>query len=280
MPELPDLVYIQKKLEPDIKGELIKSAKAEKPLIVRSFIGEEYAQQLAGQKVKAVNLRSPFLHIQLEKYHLVLNLMLAGRLMLLDQAPKKKGYLCFSMIFNSGQRLLLYDEKQMAKIYIAENEHLSQIPAFSTLGLDLLSTDFSLEAFLKLLSKERRQVRVFIMDKNKFSSIGNAYADEILFKAKIHPKTMSNKLSDEMKTSLYQAIKETMSWGIEEVEKANEPIEVKVRGHMQVRNRHGQPCPECGTKIRRAGVYGHDTFFCPNCQQQPGNSFIQWQKNQ
>ena len=67
-----------------------------------------------------------------------------------------------------------------------------------------------------------------------------------------------------------------MAWGIAEVEKAGEPIEAKVRGHMKVRNRKDMPCPVCGTTIRRAGVLGYDSFFCPSCQPPKRAQKIPW----
>ena len=104
------------------------------------------------------------------------------------------------------------------------------------------------------------------MDQAALSAIGNAYADEILFAARIHPKTSCSSLSAEQRRALYESIRSVMAWGIAEVEKAAQPIEVKVRDHVKVRNRKDEPCPVCGTKIRRVGVLGYDSFFCPQCQ--------------
>ena len=69
-----------------------------------------------------------------------------------------------------------------------------------------------------------------------------------------------------------------MRWGITEVEKAAQPIQVKVRDHMKVRNRKGEPCARCGTTIRREGVRGYDVFFCPVCQPATRKVFIDWKR--
>jgi formamidopyrimidine-DNA glycosylase len=112
-------------------------------------------------------------------------------------------------------------------------------------------------------------VRVFLMDQTALSAIGNAYADEILFAARLHPKTGCHQLSAVQGERLYRAVREVLAWGAAEVEAAGEPLEAKVRGHLKVRNRKGEPCPACGTPIRRAGVLGYDAFFCPRCQATP-----------
>ena len=75
---------------------------------------------------------------------------------------------------------------------------------------------------------------------------------------------------------LYEAIGSVIRWGIEEVARAQQPIHVKVRDHMKVRNRKGSPCVRCGTTIRREGVRGYDVFFCPTCQASTRRSFIEW----
>ena len=114
------------------------------------------------------------------------------------------------------------------------------------------------------------------MDQALLSAIGNAYADEILFAARIHPKTPCSSLSADQRQTLFESIRSVMAWGIAEVEKAGHPVEVKVRDHMKVRNRKDQPCPVCGTTIRRAGVLGYDSFFCPQCQAASRPQRIPW----
>ena len=82
-------------------------------------------------------------------------------------------------------------------------------------GVDLLSENFTQEEFLKRIEKNRQQTRVFLMDQTKLSALGNAYADEVLFDSKIHPKTPCNKLSEEEKIQLYQSIKSVLNDSID-----------------------------------------------------------------
>jgi len=164
----------------------------------------------------------------------------------------------------------------MGKVYLTKAGAWTAIPGYGTQGIDILSPGFTRERFEATLGRRRHQVRVFLMDQAALSAIGNAYADEILFAAGIHPKTSCSLLSPEQRGRLYDSIRSVMTWGIEEVEKAAQPIEVKVRDHVRVRNRKDEPCPVCGTKIRRAGVLGYDAFFCPHCQPAARPQKIPW----
>ena len=117
-----------------------------------------------------------------------------------------------------------------------------------------------------MLHARRDQVRAFLLDKTAVAAIGNAYADEILWAARIHPKIGCQGLAEEDIARLHAAIRDVLSAAVREVARRSEPIEVKVRDFLRVRNRKGQPCPACGTTIRVEGVRGHDTFYCPTCQ--------------
>ena len=202
--------------------------------------------------------------------------MLAGRFQIAAKKDKPVAHLCFSLALDNGEWLRYGDENRMGKVYLTAAGSYDSIPGYAAQGIDILSPEFTLEKFESLIKGRRHQARVFIMDQAALSAIGNAYADEILFAARIHPKTPCSSLSADQRRALYESIRSVMAWGISEVEKAAQPIEVKVRDHMKVRNRKDQPCPVCGTKIRRAGVLGYDSFFCPQCQAASRPQRIPW----
>ena len=280
MPELPDLVYIQKHLADGMVGATISSCEIRQPVIVRTTIDRPPATLLTGKTVTSVGIRGPFLRINLSPpLQVIINLMLAGRLQLQQPDEKPAGHLCFILALNTGTRFNLCDEKKMAKLYVVAPGDERRVPMFEEQGMDILSPDFTPGRFRETADRNRRkQVRVFINDHRSLSAIGNAYADEILFEARIHPKTLVASLAPGQLDDLYYAIRTVITRGIAEVERAAQPIEVKVRDHMKVRNRKGEPCPRCGTTIRREGVRGHDVFFCPSCQPASRKLFIDWQR--
>jgi formamidopyrimidine-DNA glycosylase len=296
MPELPDLVHIQKVLGAKLAGDTVAAVSVREPIVLRVAVPEGFAAALSGRSLKAVNRRGPFLVLGFSPLEMIVHFMLAGRFRLSKgRSPAEPGGagraatgrgqgagsptaarsgrtafgLCFSLSFASGRILEYLDDKRMGKVYLVRAGDTGGIPGFGTQGLDVLSGDFTLEAFRRLAAGRRQQVRVFLMDQTALSAIGNAYADEILFAARLHPKTGCHQLGPKEVERMYRAVREVLAWGAAEVEAAGEPLEVKVRGHMKVRGRHGEPCPVCGTPIRRAGVLGYDAFFCPRCQATP-----------
>lgn len=278
MPELPDLSYIVSRLAPQIAGRRIMDIKVKEPIVIRVLVQDAggFVGALTGQTFQGLDRRGPFLRFSLGDRELVMHCMLAGRLQVAGARDKALPGTCLSFFLDDGARLSYADEKKMGKVYLTVPGAYDTIPGFREQGIDILGPDFTFEAFDRLIQGRRHQARVFIMDQAALSAIGNAYADEILFDARIHPKTSCASLSPEERRTLYDSIRKVMEWGITEVEKADQPIEVKVRDHVKVRNRNGQPCPVCGTTIRRVGVLGYDSFYCPRCQPATRKQFIPW----
>ena len=280
MPELPDLLYIKDALDRTIAGSIVKQVSVSKPIVVRNALPGSPNETLAEATLRSVDIHGPFLVFSFPPVaDLIVNLMLSGRLQLQNPGEKAAGYLCLALRFANGIALNLCDDQLMAKAYLIPHGRYAQVPAYGTQGIDVLGPTFTFEAFTLLLARHRRkQVRVMINDHSILSSIGNAYADEILFEAGIHPKTIVSRLTGDDAKRLFDAIGSVMQWGAEQVRAAAQPIHVKVREHMRVRNRHGEACPRCGTKIRREGVHGHDVYFCPHCQPATRTLFIDWRK--
>lgn len=278
MPELPDLLYIQRHLHQHVAGRAITGVAIRRPVVLRVAIDQPLDRLLIGSVLRAFHLRGPFIQCETDRgLDVIINLMVAGRLQYQRLGEKIEGHLCLSLALDDRTHLNMCDDELMAKVYIVPHGKYDPIPRYREQGIDILSPEFTLGRFKEVAERNRRrQVRVFINDQTVLSAIGNAYADEILFEARIHPKTFIRTLSGEEIETLYHSIRSVMEWGREKVERAAQPIHVKVRDHMRVRNRKGEPCPRCGTTIRREGVRGHDVFFCPACQKATRKLFIDW----
>jgi len=276
MPELPDLVYIEKRLKNDLTGRKIERVETKQPIVIRVMLRQSFEEALSSELIKAVERHGPFLKISFNSLQMIIHFMLSGRFQLQEPGAKRIGNICFTLYLDNGLALHYGDNKKMGRVYLIEENRYEQIPGYNGQGVDILSRDFTFERFVKLIEKKRNQVRVFIMDQQLLSAIGNAYADEILFAAGIHPRTLCSQLFKSDIERLYNSIKEVIAWGITEVAKAAEPVEVKVRSHLKVRNRKGLACTVCGATIRRAGVLGSDAFFCPRCQPNYLEHFIHW----
>jgi len=289
MPELPDLVHIVKTLGPGIEGRRISHAVVKNPVVLRVLVPGGFAELVTGQTFAELVRHGPFLKFSLKNgadstgkgdgdLELVMHLMLAGRLRLAALGEKGLPATAFSLELDEGVSLHYGDDKSMGKVYLCPAGSYDSIPGYSTQGIDVTSPGFTFEAFSALIAKKRCQARVFIMDQTCLSAIGNAYADEILFEARIHPKAPCYSLGPDRRRALYDAVRSVLAWGIDEVEKAGLPLEDKAREHMRVRGRAGESCPRCGQTIRRTGVLGFDSFFCPSCQPDLTGRGLDWTK--
>ena len=279
MPELPDLHYIVTHLAGRVENRRVDEVVVKEPIVIRFLLPGPggFTAALRGRQIESLARHGPFLVFGLSDHaELIVHCMLAGRLQIAAAREKSVPHLCFSLRLDNGEWLRYGDDKRMGKVYLTAAGSHESIPGYSEQGVDVLSRSFTFEMFEKLIAGRRHQARVFLMDQSALSAIGNAYADEILFAAGVHPKTACSSLSAERRRGLYDAIRSVLAWGIAEVEKAGMPIEVKVRDHMRVRGRKDQPCPRCGAKIRRVGVLGYDSFYCPSCQPATRTQPIPW----
>ncbi len=201
--------------------------------------------------------------------------MLAGRFSLDAPTTRRPADLALTLALSDGRELRYRDDVQMGKAYVIEAGGRRNVPGLSAIGVDVLDAKaFSRAAFRALAKTRRDQVKVFLMDKSALDALGNAYADEALFEAQIHPKTFVRSLSPQEIDRLHDAVTAVIAKASAEVARRAPPLDEKVRDFLKVRNRHGQPCPRCGSTIRKAGVHGHDAFFCPTCQPDERGSSI------
>jgi len=275
MPELPDLLHIQAKLEERLRGRKVTAERLTSPVILRCLVRGNLSL-LLGRTLEEVRRRSHFLVFRFDGLDLAVNPMLAGRFRLAAPEDKDEGSLAFGLGFEGAGELRYLDDKSMGKAYLAAAGDWKAIPGLDAGGIDILSPQFTRERFVSLVKHRRDQVRAFLLDKKALDSLGNAYADEVLFAAGIHPKTWCRSLSHDDAVRLHDAIVEVMRHAVSEVARRDEPIEVKVRDFLKVRMK--DECPRCGSKLRRAGVRGMDAYFCPRCQPATRSGLVDWTK--
>ena len=275
MPELPDLLYVMGVLRPALVGRTVAAARLTAPVVLRSLVKGDLSL-LAGRTLDDLLRRGHFLVFRFGDLDLAVNPMLAGRFKLAEPAARMEAASAFVLTFQPGPDLRYLDDKKMGKAYLLPAGAWKGVPGMEGGGLDVLSPDFTLERFRERLRGRRDQVRAFVMDKRALDSLGNAYADEALFEAGIHPKTWCRALGPDDAARLHAAIVTVMRAAAEEVERRHEPIEVKVRDFLQIRRK--TICPRCGAKVRKAGVRGMDSYFCPRCQPETRPGLVDWRK--
>jgi formamidopyrimidine-DNA glycosylase len=274
MPELPELLHVRSKLHAALAGRHATAERVKEPVVLRYCV-QGNLSLLLGRQLQDVFRKSHFLVFRFEGLDLAVNPMLAGRFRLATPGEMEDRTLGFAIEFGDVE-LRYLDDKAMGKAYLLTSDDWNVIPGLQTGGVDILSPEFSRERFVSLLKHRRDQVRVFLLDKKALDSLGNAYADEVLFAAGIHPKTWCRSLSHDDAVRLHDAIVAVMTEAVEEVKRRDEPIDKKVRDFLKVRMK--EICPRCGAKVRTAGVKGMDSYFCPHCQPETRPGLVDWRR--
>jgi formamidopyrimidine-DNA glycosylase len=283
VPERPDLEYVIPILNKELRGVTIDAVRIAKPIVLRLAVEGTPESLLVGRTFKSVARRAHFVLFDWKDdapTELIIAPMLAGRFSLDQKGSKAPADTAVVLGLSDGRELRYRDDVQMGKVYVIPEDGWAQIPGLAKVGVDVLNDKkFTREAFRALAKKRRDQAKVFLLDKAALDAMGNAYADEVLWAARLHPKTMVRSLSEEEVDRLHDAIVEVLSEARAIIAERKPPLDQKLRDFLKVRGRNGQPCPRCGTKIRSAGVHGHDSEFCPQCQPDArGSSIVDWRK--
>lgn len=164
----------------------------------------------------------------------------------------------------------------MSFIRIVKDEELGKFKYLGTwygkLGISPIDEkEFTFKAFNNILEEDNTKLikDILTVDQSKIAGIGNGYFQEIIFKAKIHPKRKAEELSEEERKALYNAIREVLSEAIRLGGKDDVfDLYGKKGGYRKILGAHalGKPCPDCGTAIERLNLLGSRTYYCPSCQ--------------
>ena len=272
MPELPELEVVKEVLQRRTVGHTIEGVQAiggGSAIIVRALTQQRLEEAVTGATIKDVARRGKFLIFDLQpvvqdtRLYLALNPKLAGRLQLAQPAEKRlpKTHLIFSL--SSGDQLRYVDQRTMGQLYLAAD--LSHVPDYAALGPEPF--DVSLEEFRERLKPYRGEIKGVLTRGECIAGLGNAYADEILWAARLHPYRKRTELTSEDIDRLYEAMQSVLREATEKVRvEMGEAIHCEPRDFMAVHLKSGKPCPRCGTPISLVGANQRITNFCRTCQ--------------
>jgi formamidopyrimidine-DNA glycosylase len=235
------------------------------PFVLRTAVPPIAAAE--GKTVTGVHRIGKRIVVSLEGgLHLVMHLMIAGRLHWQDRAAKTKGRGTLAAFELDSGTLLLTEAgtKRRASLHLIEGDPAAIDPG----GLEV--PEAGLAQFAERLARENHTLKRALTDPRLFSGIGNAYSDEILHRARLSPVALSASLSPEEVERLWRAARETLALWTERLRKAaGEAFPEKVtafRAGMAVHGRHGEPCPVCGAPVQRIVYAENETNYCARCQ--------------
>ena len=269
MPELPELEIVREVLLRRLAGRRIEDVRLTgkgAAIVIRDLTGFGFVAVVRGQVLEAVSRRGKFLLLQLAPSALVLavNPKLSGRLQLCPPGERKAGPLHITFLFADPPEELRYvDSKTMGQVYLTAD--LQAVPTFSEMGPDALA--IGLDDFRQRLRAARGEIKGILIRAPFIAGIGNAYADEILWEARLHPFRKRASLSAEETDRLHEAMRNVLTTAIDQVRlEMGDDVHLKPRDFFSVHLRGGQPCPRCGTTISEITANQRITSFCRTCQ--------------
>ncbi|MBI4308454.1 MAG: hypothetical protein HY684_06580 [Chloroflexi bacterium] len=268
MPELPDLEAIREYLNSHIRGQRIVAATVRKAIVLRMPPVAEFIATLTGRVVGETRRRGKFLLVDIPPDHtLAINPMLTGRVQHCPARERVRASTCLMLALADGSHLRYYDDKVMGKVYLVRSDALATIPRFDEMAPDALDPSVTLEVFRQRLRRHPGMVKNILTNDRFLAGIGNAYADEVLFEAGVHPWRPRPRLADADVERLYRAIHTVLEDAKAVVaERMGARIDEKVRDFLKVHSKGGQPCPRCGHTITQITARQRLTNYCRRCQ--------------
>ncbi len=266
MPELPEVETIKRQLEAAVTGKTIDCVE-----VLESKMFEGNAEAPAGKKIIGAGRTAKVLRILLDDGSaLLIHFKLNGQLFL-EKAGENFGrrFTRVILYFSDGTRLLFNDSRKFAWMRLVKNYKEE-----SNGAIEPFTDSFTLDNFSAVLEKTRRPIKILLMDQAKIAGIGNIYANESLFAARIDPFRAANSLNQKEAGALYEAIQKILKKAIEcKGSSGKDEWYRQLDGgtgcyqkHFLVYQRDGQKCFGCSGEVARKKQSGRSTFYCPKCQ--------------
>jgi formamidopyrimidine-DNA glycosylase len=278
VPELPEVETIRRQLAPALEGRRLRRLEVRDPRWCAPAPPEAVEDALRGRLVERLGRRGKYLIVSCEDdVHLVMHLRMTGNLLLVaaaDDDPERP-HLRVRMELDDDRRLLFVDVRRFGTgDVLLGSDALAEFFA-SRLGVEPLGPDFSAAALRAMARGRTQPVKAFLLNQERVAGVGNIYADEALFRARIHPLRAVGALRRSQLEALCAAVVDVLEAGIDakgasiddyrQVDGAQGSFQDRFLVHM----RAGEPCPRCGTPIVKLRAAGRGTYVCPSCQRRP-----------
>jgi formamidopyrimidine-DNA glycosylase len=265
MPELPEVETIRRELERAVLGKKISEVCVHHPKVIREPQIEQFKKGLCGAVIKNILRKAKLLILELSNAKaLAIHLKMTGQLIYPGGAKGSRVSFCFS----DGTALDFNDQRLFAELRLVDD--WQKLAFVQNLGPE--PAEITMEQFKEMLAQKKTKIKPLLMDQAFLSGIGNLYAAEALFRAKIHPQRRADSLSEKEKELLFQEIKATLAEAIGHKGSSVDQY-VQLTGQPggyakfhKVYDREDKPCFSCRTAIKRIALGGRGTYFCPKCQ--------------
>ncbi|HZO06739.1 MAG TPA: bifunctional DNA-formamidopyrimidine glycosylase/DNA-(apurinic or apyrimidinic site) lyase [Solirubrobacterales bacterium] len=288
MPELPEVETVARQLEPELEGHRIEELEVLDARWSRPVPPEKLGAAVSGSTIESLGRRGKYLLLGLDgERTLVMHLRMTGNLVLvegedvLDPSEGRRLYegerstsarhLRARFLLDDGREVWFTDPRRFGEAFLLPNDGLETRFA-GKVGVEPLSPEFTPEAFGEMAAGRVVPLKSFLLDQKGVAGVGNIYADEALYRARLHPLSPAGSMKPEHLLALRDAVVASLEAGIEAGGSSIDDYRDGrgEKGTMQekflVHTREGEPCLSCGGAIVRIVVSGRSTYFCPTCQ--------------
>jgi formamidopyrimidine-DNA glycosylase len=290
MPELPEVETIKNGLVKLLPDKTVKDVWYDWD---KSFPNApaDVARFLVGSQIEKVRRRAKVLIIELSGgWALIIHLKMTGQLVftgknqrfgaghpgkeLVGELPAKSTRVILD--FTDGSKLFFNDQRKFGWMRLMPALEIPEIDFFKKVGPEPLDASFTVDLFIeRLMRRKNSNIKAVILDQTVVAGVGNIYADESLWGAKIHPSTLVSDVPKAKLVALYNSLRDVLNLSIQKggsTDKNYVDAEGKKGSYLSFANvfrKEGQPCPRCGTPIDKIRVAGRGTHICPHCQKLP-----------
>ncbi len=274
MPELPEVETYVRDLEPVLRGRRITVASVTWPRTIATPTAEQFEETIPGAAFDSFQRRGKYMLFGLDDGRtLVVHLRMTGRLTIVQGDEEAGKHVHVVLHLDNGQKIHFQDTRKFGRIWLTDD-----LPSvIGDLGPEPLSDAFTAQYLAEKLENRKASIKSLILDQSIIAGIGNIYADESLFEARIHPVRPGGTLSMAEIERLHAAIVQLLAQAIElqgstlgtsTLQNYSRPggQSGSFQESFRVFRRTGEPCPLCGTPIERIVVGQRGTHFCPRCQ--------------
>ena len=274
MPELPEVETVRTRLEPALVGRRVEHVEIDDPRLTRPFDPAGVAAELEGERIVALDRRGKYLVVRFESGRvLLIPLRMTGTLLHAQhESPATSDSHRRAVVsLDDGSDVVYRDVRRFGTWLLVEADELEEYLG-DRVGREPLARSFTTQHLAESLANRRAPVKAVLLDQRRLAGIGNIYADEALWRARVHPLTPARQLDATELKALHRGIRDALRAGIARQGASLRDYRTPdgARGRMQhefkVYGRTGEPCERCATPIEKMRVAGRGTWHCPSCQ--------------
>lgn len=268
MPELPDVELFRSRVEERGLGRVIARTTVSDQRILRGLPQKRLADALAGHALHGTRRHGKHLLLGIEADGwLVLHFGMTGDILVQAAEEPEPRFTRVRLDFADGGRIVLMDQRLLGSVGLAEE--VASFVKQQGLGPDALSADLSADSLAAAFASRRTAVKAVLMDQAVLAGLGNIYADEVLFHARLHPQTPARSLDRATVERLLQTIRQVLETAVRHKAGAEFAADRLPSSFLLPHRAAGRSCPRCGSALESLRLGGRQSYFCPRCQPAP-----------